>query len=158
MIKMKVPYGIADFKTMRENGYLYVDKTMYIRELENFTKVIDTRQRRFGKTTFVNMIGYYYDKAKKDEFETLFKGLDIYDNPTPKRNSYYIMHFNFSGIKAEKELNRQETEMAFNEKVIAGCRDFIKKYDLDIEFDENKNAARILTEVLSKFIQPPFEL
>ena len=151
MIKMKVPYGIADFKTMRENGYLYVDKTMYIRELENFTKVIYTRPRRFGKTTFINMIGYYYDIAKKDEFETLFKGLDIYDNPTPKRNSYYIMYFNFSGIKAEKELNRQETEMAFNEKVIAGCRDFIKKYDLDIEFDENKNAARILTEVISKF-------
>ncbi len=72
---MKVPYGLADFKTMRENGYLYVDKTMYIRELENFTKVIYTRPRRFGKSTFTNMIGYYYDLAEKDNFEKLFKGL-----------------------------------------------------------------------------------
>ena len=150
-MKMKVPYGLADFKTMRENGYLYVDKTMYIKELENFTKVIYTRPRRFGKSTFTNMIGYYYDMAEKDNFEKLFKGLYIYENPTSKRNSYYIMYFNFSGIKAEKELNKQETENAFNEKVIAGCRDFIKKYDLNIKFDEKKNAARILTEVISKF-------
>ena len=148
---MKVPYGIADFKTMRENGYLYVDKTMYIRELENFTKVIYTRPRRFGKSTFTNMIGYYYDIAKKDEFETLFKGLDIYDNPTPKKNSYYIMYFNFSGIKAEKELNRQETENAFNKKVAEGCKNFIEKYELNIEFDKNENAAIMLNQVISGF-------
>ena len=148
---MKVPYGIADFKTIREGGYLYVDKTKYIEELEKYTKVIYTRPRRFGKSTFTNMIGYYYDIAKKDEFEKLFKGLYIYDNPTPKKNSYYIMYFNFSGIKAEKQLNKKETEQAFNKKIIEGCKNFIEKYNLNIEFEQSENAATILHQVVSSF-------
>ncbi|MFM7200387.1 MAG: AAA family ATPase, partial [Myxococcota bacterium] len=31
---MKIPYGVADFKTIRDNQLLYVDKSRYIRELE----------------------------------------------------------------------------------------------------------------------------
>lgn len=27
---MKVPYGEANFKTIRTEGYIYIDKTMYI--------------------------------------------------------------------------------------------------------------------------------
>ena len=148
---MKVPYGIADLKKIRTEGYLYVDKTMYLEELEKYTKVIYTRPRRFGKSTFTNMMMYYYDIAKKEEFEKLFKGLYIYDHQTPNKNNYYIMYFNFSGVKAEKNLNREETEKEFNKKVIIGCTDFIKRYDFKIKFNEEQSAASILSEVISEF-------
>ena len=92
---MKVPYGIADLKKIRTEGYLYIDKTMYLEEFEKYTKVIYTRSRRFWKSTFTNMMMYYYDIAKKDEFEKLFKGLYIYDHQTPNKNNYYIMYFNY---------------------------------------------------------------
>ncbi len=45
----RVPYGIADFKTIREDGLLYIDKTMYIEKLEAQRAVIFTRPRRFRK-------------------------------------------------------------------------------------------------------------
>ena len=150
-MKMKVPYGIADLKKIRTEGYLYVDKTMYLEELEKYTKVIYTRPRRFGKSTFTNMMMYYYDLAKKDEFEKLFKGLYIYNHPTQNKNNYYIMYFNFSGVKAEKNLDKEETEKEFNKKVIIGCTDFIKRYDFKIKFNEEQSAASILSEVISKF-------
>ena len=148
---MKVPYGIADLKKIRTEGYLYVDKTMYLEELEKYTKVIYTRPRRFGKSTFTNMMMYYYDIAEKENFERLFKGLYIYDHQTPNKNNYYIMYFNFSGVKADKDLNKEETEKEFNKKVAAACRRFIQKYKLEIEFDANQSAASILTEVISEF-------
>ena len=74
---MKVPYGEADFKSIRKEGYIYIDKTMYIEKLETNKKVIYTRPRRFGKSVFTNMLDYYYSLKSKDEFEELFKGLSI---------------------------------------------------------------------------------
>ena len=35
---MKVPYGEADFKAIRTEGYIYIDKTMYIEKLEKNKK------------------------------------------------------------------------------------------------------------------------
>ncbi len=32
----KIPYGMSNFKAMREEGYLYVDKTMYIEKIETW--------------------------------------------------------------------------------------------------------------------------
>ena len=61
-----IPYGIADYKCIIENGYAYVDKTMYIRTLERAGVYhIFLRPRRFGKSLFASMLGCYYDIAKK---------------------------------------------------------------------------------------------
>jgi len=32
---MKIPYGISNFKVLREEKYLYIDKTKYIETIEN---------------------------------------------------------------------------------------------------------------------------
>ena len=34
MEKIKIPYGEADYKTLIEENYIYIDKTMYIEKLE----------------------------------------------------------------------------------------------------------------------------
>ena len=31
---MKIPYGISNYRTIKEEGYCYVDKTMYLEKLE----------------------------------------------------------------------------------------------------------------------------
>ncbi len=45
-----IPYGMADFSAMRREGFLYVDKTRFLRELENERHVFLLRPRRFGKS------------------------------------------------------------------------------------------------------------
>ena len=55
MKDVKIPYGIADFKRIREQNYVYVDKTSYIKKLESYPMAIYVRPRRFGKSLFTSM-------------------------------------------------------------------------------------------------------
>ncbi|MDR2762496.1 MAG: ATP-binding protein [Planctomycetaceae bacterium] len=97
----KLPYGNADFKSVRtEKNYAYVDKTRFIESLENEgdKNKIFIRPRRFGKSLFLSMLEHYYDINSADEFKKLFGNLYIGQNPTPLKNSYAVMTFNFSSI------------------------------------------------------------
>lgn len=119
-----LPYGIASFTQIREEGLLYVDKTRFIRKLEerglHFPLIV--RPRRFGKTLFTRTLEAYYDKAQAADFEKYFKGLDIYSKPTPGQGQYYVLHFNFSGIDIEHLI------LQFNQKLDAGFTDFFRRY------------------------------
>ena len=57
---LKIPYGISDFKTLKEENYYYVDKTNYLEKLEDIGRVlVYLRPGRFGKTLFKsNYFGY----------------------------------------------------------------------------------------------------
>ena len=66
---MQIPYGISDFRTIRNEDYLYIDKTQYIEKLEKQRIVMYVRPRRFGKSLFTSMLDYYYAIDKKEEFE-----------------------------------------------------------------------------------------
>ena len=56
------------------------------------------RPRRFGKSLFISLLEYYYDVKFKKDFDKLFNNTYIRKNQTVKRNSYYVLRFNFSGI------------------------------------------------------------
>ena len=69
----QVPYGVSDFITVVTQNLYYVDKTMYIPQLEEEARFLFfTRPRRFGKSLFINMLRAYYDSSKKKDFQTLF--------------------------------------------------------------------------------------
>ncbi|MCP4147821.1 MAG: AAA family ATPase [bacterium] len=59
----KLPVGVSDFKDMVTGDYLYVDKTLFIKEvLDRGDKIIlIPRPRRFGKTLNLSMLKYFYD-------------------------------------------------------------------------------------------------
>ena len=40
----KLPYGISDYERLAENDYYYVDKTFYIKKLENIANELETRR------------------------------------------------------------------------------------------------------------------
>ena len=44
-----IPYGQADFRRIRLNRWLYVDKTRFLRRLEREHYAFLIRPRRFGK-------------------------------------------------------------------------------------------------------------
>ena len=148
---LKIPYGVSGFESIREDGYEYIDKTRYIEKIEKERYCMYVRPRRFGKTLFTAMLDAYYAIDKKDKFETLFKGLDIYDTPTKNKNNYYIMNFNFSGMLVDNSMELQDIEISFNELVRTYLEQFIERYKLDIVMEKTNSAAQMLRNCLSKF-------
>ena len=101
----KLPYGISNYEELVKDGYYYVDKTMYIEQLENLAekRIMFLRPRKFGKTLFTSTLENYYDIKKKEEFEILYGDTYIEKKPTKLKNSYHILKFNFSGIDTTNE-------------------------------------------------------
>ena len=96
-----IPYGMADFRAIREEGYLYVDKTRFVREMENDRHVFLLRPRRFGKSCWVSILQHYYDRTREGNFEALFAGTDIGAEPTTNRSRYAVLRLNFSTFSKE---------------------------------------------------------
>ena len=67
-----LPLSLETFSTLRENDYLYVDKTKYIFELAKPGKrYFLSRPRRFGKSLLISTIEEIY-KGNKNLFKDLF--------------------------------------------------------------------------------------
>ncbi|UTC51488.1 ATP-binding protein [Treponema sp. OMZ 855] len=67
----KLPVGIQSFKVLREDRYLYVDKTSHIFRLVQSGRVYFlSRPRRFGKSLFLSTLEAYFLGQKE-----LFRGL-----------------------------------------------------------------------------------
>ena len=102
---MRFPYGIADFPTLIEEGYFYVDRTDRIPLLEEAGKqLLFLRPRRFGKSLLLSMLEHYYDLNRADQFDALFGHLAIGRNPTPLHNQYFVMKWDFSLAKAQGDV------------------------------------------------------
>lgn len=70
---LKYPVGIQDFSEIVTRGFVYVDKTKYIRQLaDNGKYFFLSRPRRFGKSLFISTLQAYFEGK-----QVLFKGLDI---------------------------------------------------------------------------------
>ena len=123
----KLPYGISNYEELIEDGYYYVDKTMYIEKLENIAekRIMFLRPRKFGKTLFTSTLENYYDLKKVDKFEKLYGNTYIGKNPTKLKNSYHILRFNFSGIDTT---NEETTIKGFKNKVASSIKLFVEKY------------------------------
>ena len=147
----KLPYGISDYERLIENGYYYVDKTIYIEKLENLAEpyIMFLRPRKFGKTLFTSMLENYYDVKKADKFEELYGETYIGKHPTKLKNSYNILKFNFSGIDTTDE---ETTMKGFKSKVIASIKLFVERYGLDFYINAEDEAENILDNLIKAFI------
>ena len=73
MAHIKYPVGRADFESIINEGFLYVDKTERMYEMIGDRKfVFLSRPRRFGKSLLVNTLQAYFEGKKE-----LFKNLKI---------------------------------------------------------------------------------
>ena len=106
--KRKIPYGVINWATLVREC-LFVDNTSYIRKLEDVATPVFLRPKRFGKSIVCSMLAHYYDVNLRDRFDELFGKTDIGRNPTPLRNSFLVLTFDFStvqvGTLAEIERN-----------------------------------------------------
>ena len=90
MAERKLPIGVQNFEDLRQNEYLYVDKTKYIVQLLRGKVYFLSRPRRFGKSLFLSTLAAYFRGQRE-----LFKGLYL--------------------EKAEEELAKQEGREAWQQ-------------------------------------------
>ena len=154
-MNLKMPYGISNYEKIINDGYYYVDKTMYIEKLENLpeTNIMFLRPRKFGKTLFTSVLENYYDKNKIDSFEKLYENTYIGKNTTKLKNSYCILRFNFSGIDTSTE---EATIRGFKKEVASSIEVFINRYNLEFHVNKEDEAENILDNLFKSFyIQKP---
>jgi len=127
MERKKLPYGIPNFMSVSEGGYIFIDKTPFVEKLESLGEkyIFFLRPRKFGKSLSISMLEHYYDIRYSGDFERLFGDFHIGKHPTPLRNSYLVLLFDFSGINTE---TKETTCEGFLNKVSSGAEHFANKY------------------------------
>lgn len=85
------PIGIQSFETIRENDYIYVDKTDLIYELARQHVCFLSRPRRFGKSLLISTLKAYFSGKKE-----LFCGLKL-EELEKEWIEYPIFHIDFAG-------------------------------------------------------------
>ena len=145
----RLPIGVQSFEVMRNDGFVYVDKTEYVVKLAAESRVFFlSRPRRFGKSLFLSTLKAYF-LGKKD----LFKGLYIEDAEQKQAElegreawiKYPVLYLDFTGgiyDTSEGLLNRFLS--FFNE-----YEEIYKSTGLDIP-DRFKNLIKKIYETTGK--------
>ena len=119
-VAKRIPYGVSDFIDIIERNQYYVDKTMYLPQIENEAdSLFFIRPRRFGKSLLISMMRAYYDINKSSRFQELFGKLWIGSHPTPLQGKFQVLYLDFSRIGG----NIDNLEERFNE-YCGQCIDF----------------------------------
>ena len=137
-----IPYGKTDFNDFREKNLYYVDKTRFIRDLEEkgyFLFLI--RPRRFGKSLFLAILEAYYDIAFKDRFDSLFSGTDIHQNPTKEKSSYMILKLNFSAVTPDISTVEESFIYYIKKSVLR----FLLKYEKFLGIDMKRAEEEVIS-------------
>ena len=89
------PIGMQTFSEIREEDFLYVDKTEYIYRMTHTSGkyFFLSRPRRFGKSLLVSTMQSYFEGKKE-----LFKGLAI-EKLEKDWTKYPVLHFSLAGGK-----------------------------------------------------------
>lgn len=109
--KRKLPAGIQSFKTISEEGYLYVDKSDVVWNLVNNGKKFSflSRPRRFGKSVLVDTLQTYLE-GRKD----LFDGLKMMQLEKDWKQ-YPVVRLDMSRGGANAETIRSYLDIRFGE-------------------------------------------
>ncbi len=139
MDKIQFPYGTTDFYRLITEGEYYIDRTNYIPMLEDLgTVLLFLRPPRFGKSLLLSMLENYYDVKKADEFDRLFGHLAIGQNPTPRHNRYFVLHWDFSAVQTSGTAQQVMDSLYqhINDSVAIFKAHYQDMLDHEIELDE----------------------
>ncbi|MDE6020684.1 MAG: AAA family ATPase [Ruminococcus sp.] len=132
-IKVKYPIGDQDFRSVREGGFMYVDKTSYIEKiLDGGQYYFLARPRRFGKSLFLSTLKYFFLGERE-----LFKGLHI-DQTEWEWEKYPVLHIDLNTSRYES--------IGLLENVLDRLfREWEKKYDVEVkDSDYSQRFATII--------------
>ena len=107
----KLPVGIQDFTSLREDGFLYVDKTALVYQMATTGKpYFMSRPRRFGKSLLLSTLEAYF-LGRKD----LFKGLAI-EQLEKEWKVYPVLHLS---LNAKFYETKESLEQVLDDHLVA---------------------------------------
>ena len=114
-VAKRIPYGVSDFVDVIVRNQYYVDKTMYLPQLEDEAdSLFFIRPRRFGKSLFISMMRAYYDISMSPRFQELFGNLWIGTHPTPLQGKFQVLYLDFSRIGGDISTLREDFDCYCN--------------------------------------------
>ncbi len=117
------PIGIQNFEDLRNNKYVYVDKTELIYRLTHTNKAYFlSRPRRFGKSLLISTLEAYFQGKKE-----LFEGLAM-ERLEKEWNVYPVLHIDFS---VSKYIESRALKSAINKQL----REWEELYGRDEDAD-----------------------
>ena len=100
---IKYPVGDQSFESIREGGYLYIDKTRYVDMIANQggKYFFLGRPRRFGKSLFLSTLQCFFEGKRE-----LFKGTYIYSTDWNwEKHPVLYLDLNLKKYKQEGDLD-----------------------------------------------------
>ncbi|MDR2708876.1 MAG: AAA family ATPase, partial [Elusimicrobiota bacterium] len=141
----KLPVGIQEFSTLREEKYLYVDKTRQILDLTmRGSAYFLARPRRFGKSLLVSTLDALFSGRKE-----LFEGLYIYDK-WDWNKTYNVIRIDFSRVttltpeKLELSLALRLDEIAEDNEITLTAPDPVDKFSQLIRKMYKANGKKVV--------------
>jgi hypothetical protein len=162
----RIPLGISDFKKLKDEDYLFIDKSLLIKEFweSDGETVLVPRPRRFGKTLNMSMIKYFFNNSGKDN-SYLFKGLNIENHKDIMnlQGKYPVIYLTF---KDEKHSSLDGFIQGIKELISSlyiehiACLNNNELYDIEkVYYDDVLNQKKSLTSLgnslkkLSKYLE-----
>jgi hypothetical protein len=142
LIRLQMPIGDSDFRDIIKNKYIYVDKTLFAKEIIKSSEkvILITRPRRWGKTLGMSMLKSFLamevDKDGKELAQNsnrvLFRDLNIASSETINEQGKHPVIF--ICLKDAKADSYKETESNFR----AIISDIYSQYEYIADAIENK--------------------
>ena len=141
-----MPIGIQSFETIRNNPYIYVDKTQFIPKLEKVGRAYFlTRPRRFGKSLFLSTLEAYFEGRKE-----LFKGLAIEKYKEENGQDWQTYPVLKLDLNVQEYVKKEQLITILNDHI----DEWKKKYDVQFEAEDQYSAfAKLSKELYKKFSQ-----
>ena len=131
----KLPIGLQDFARLRQEGYLYVDKTELLYQLATSgVYYFLSRPRRFGKSLLVSTLAELFQGQQE-----LFEGLWVHDR-WDWNKTYPVVHLSMNSL-GYKEVGLEKALMLRLEKIAA-------HYGLILQSEANSLRLQELIELL----------
>ena len=170
-MKKPLPIGVDNFEKLIKDGYCYIDKSMFIKELLDLKGEVNLfiRPRRFGKTLNLSMLRYFFEDTgetkKNEENRLLFQGLRIMEQGeeyTKHMGNYPVINLTLKSAKQPSfesaysklrkaiadEFQRHQYILA-NEKITEEDKKLFRKIaDRKAEYDDYSGALEFLSKCL----------
>jgi len=152
----RLPIGIQDFVSIREEGFCYVDKTARIHQLISGSgrAFFLSRPRRFGKSLLCSTLGAVFENRRE-----LFSGLAI-DNLEWNWKKYPVIHIDLNagvysnGVEAlHSALFRELKREAGKYELALDNQDFINQFANLIEKSYHKTNEKVVV-IIDEYDKP----
>ena len=147
-IPRKLPLGVQSFKVLRNDRYIYVDKTAYLAQLVTNSRVYFlNRPRRFGKSLFLSTLAAYF-RGQQELFQGLYiekaeEEQAVQENRTPWQ-AYPVLYFDFN-------TGQYDTIESLISRIELFLSPFEQKYDITyVQGDLAQRFEKVIKQIYEK--------